>query len=107
LNVLTDAALNDPNGHVKEKAFATIQQLANHETAEAMVQNPALILALKDALLSNTSMDAQENNTSLSREYASSTLTVLERSITPDNPSHYQALRELLNSLSPSVENDD
>jgi hypothetical protein len=107
LNVLTDAALNDPDGQVKEKAFSTIQQLANHETAEAMVQNPALILALKDALLSNASMEAEGGSSSFTREYASSTLIVLERSITPDNPTHYQALRELLNSLSPSAENDD
>jgi hypothetical protein len=102
LNVLTDAALNDPDGQVKEKAFSTIQQLANHETAEVMVQNPALILALKDALLSN-----EGSSNSLTREYASSTLIVLERSITPDNPSHYQCLRELLDSLSPSIENSD
>jgi hypothetical protein len=44
--------LNDPDTGVKERAFATIQNLAIHDTAEAMVQNPALILALKDALLS-------------------------------------------------------
>jgi hypothetical protein len=101
LNILTDAALNDPDGDVKERAFSTIQNLAIHDTAETMVQHPALILALKDALLSSDGID-EENNKSPIREAASATLMVLERSITSDHMESYQTLRELLNSLNPS-----
>jgi hypothetical protein len=106
LNILTDAALNDPDAGVKERAFATIQNLAIHDTAEAMVQNPALILALKDALLSSDGDDGETKNSPV-RESASATLMVLERSITPENAVHYQTLRDLLNSLNPSDDTED
>lgn len=106
LNILTDAALNDPDTGVKERAFATIQNLAIHDTAEAMVQNPALILALKDALLSTDGDDGELKNSQV-RESASATLLVLERSITPENAIHYQTLRDLLNSLNPSDDTED
>jgi len=95
LNILTDVALNDPDIEVKERAFTTIQNLATHDTAELMMQNPALILAMKDALLSNYE--------SLIKKSASSTLLVLERSITP-SMLEYQTLRELLDSLNPNDE---
>mmetsp|Transcript_1673 Transcript_1673/g.2281 ORF Transcript_1673/g.2281 Transcript_1673/m.2281 type:complete len:543 (+) Transcript_1673:364-1992(+) len=99
LNVLTDAALNDPDHEVKERAFATIQNLAVHDTAELIVQNPALILALKDALLSNKE--------SAIKSSASATMMVLERSITPDMI-QYQTLSELVESINPdSPKNDD
>lgn len=108
LNILTDAALNDPDNGVKARAFATIQNLAIQDTAEAMVQNPALILALKDALLSDDDNNNDEQGKGLSfRESASATLMVLERSITPENPAQYQTLRELLSSLNPSDDADD
>ena len=51
LDVLTDAVLNDVDDGVKKRAFATINNLAFHDTAMAMVKHPALVLALKNALL--------------------------------------------------------
>jgi hypothetical protein len=110
LNILTDAALNDPDAHVKEGAFATIQNLAIHDTADMMVRNPALILALKDALLSSCDGAESENaaiDTERIKASASATLLVLERSITPDNMEQYQTLRELLDSLNPSTSSTD
>lgn len=98
LNILTDAALNDPDVEVKERAFATIQNLAVHDTAELIVQNPALILALKDALLSNAE--------SAIKSSASATMMVLERSITPEMI-QYQTLCELVDSLNPSSGKED
>jgi len=98
LNTLTDAALNDPDTDVKERAFSTIQNLATYDTAELMMQNPALILALKDALLSN-----YESPIKIS---ASGTLLVLERSITP-GMIQYQTLCELLDSLNPHAGTED
>ena len=71
-----------------------------------MVQHPALILALKDALLSGDNTNEEHEGMSF-RDSASATLMVLERSITPDNPSQYQILRELLNSLNPTDETDE
>jgi hypothetical protein len=98
LDIMTDAALNDPDDGVKEKAFATIQNLAIHDTAEVMLQHPALILALRDALFSQEESPVKNS--------ASSTLMVLERSITPDMD-QYQTLRELLDSLNPSNNEED
>jgi len=98
LNILTDAALNDHDIEVKERAFTTIQNLATHDTAELMMQNPALILALKDALLSNYESPIKTS--------ASGTLLVLERSITP-SMIQYQTLRELFDSLNPDTETED
>jgi len=99
LNVLTDAALNDADSHVKLKAFETIRNLAIQDTAEIMIQNPALILALKDVLLSTE----VENSEETPEKYASGTLLVLERSITPDMQC-YQTLQDLLQSVNPSTD---
>ena len=90
LNVLTDAALNDPDVQVKERAFGTIHNLAIHDTAEQMVQNPALVLALKDAMILS---ESEANKT-----FAQKTLLVLERSITPDMGT-YETLRDLLDEV--------
>lgn len=57
LDVLTDAALNDPDNGVKDRAFAAIHNLAIHDTAEKIVNHPALVLALKDVLLSEEEPD--------------------------------------------------
>lgn len=105
LNILTDSALNDPDTDVKERAFKTIQNLAIHDTADLMVQNPALILALKDALLYTDGLDNENSDTPI-KQSASATLLVLERSITPDNMDRYQTLRELLDSLNPNSGSD-
>lgn len=106
LNTLTDSALNDPDTDVKERAFKTIQNLAIHDTADLMVQNPALILALKDALLYTDGLDNENSDTPI-KQSASATLLVLERSITPDNMDRYQTLRELLDSLNPTNSEDE
>jgi hypothetical protein len=96
LNYLTDAALNDPDGQVKERAFGTIHNLAIHDTAERMVQNPALVLALKDAMI----LSESESN----KTFAQKTLLVLERSITQDMGS-YETLRELLDEVNDPSDN--
>eukprot|EP00523_Entomoneis_sp_CCMP467_P007038 CAMPEP_0168735736 /NCGR_PEP_ID=MMETSP0724-20121128/9493_1 /TAXON_ID=265536 /ORGANISM="Amphiprora sp., Strain CCMP467" /LENGTH=586 /DNA_ID=CAMNT_0008782901 /DNA_START=130 /DNA_END=1890 /DNA_ORIENTATION=- len=113
LNILTDAALNDIDQHVKDRAFAAINNLAIHDTAEQIVNHPALVMALKDVLLSaeeserdrdNKLSNPQEEGTP--RAHASATLLVLERSIEPDSPA-YQNLRELLDALNPSQPTDE
>ena len=96
LNLLTDAALNDPDVQVKERAFGTIHNLAIHDTAERMVQNPALVLALKDAMI----LSESEAN----KIFAQKTLLVLERSITPDMGT-YETLRDLLDEVNDPNEN--
>jgi len=93
LNVLTDAVLNDSDEGVKKRAFATIHNLAVHDTARAMVEHPALVLALKGALLDDDASDLKAS--------ANGTLMVLERSITPDMDC-YSNLRELLDVVNPT-----
>ena len=92
LDVLTDAVLNDADDGVKKRAFATINNLSVHDTARAMVEHPALVLALQVAL-SEDSGDLKAS--------ANGTLMVLERSITPDMDC-YQSLRELLDAVHPT-----
>jgi hypothetical protein len=101
LDVLTDAALNDSDQSVVDLSYATIHNLASHDTAEMMVGRPALVLALKSSLLSEDT-DGIET---APRSHASSTLLVLERSITPEMPS-YENLRELLDAINPTVTSD-
>lgn len=56
LKVLTNAALhNDDDIGVLERVFGTLHNLANQDTAEMIVSHPALVLALKNALLSSSS----------------------------------------------------
>ena len=92
LNILTEAVLNDPDEGVKKRAFATIHNLAVHDTARTMVEHPALVLALKGALLDDNASDLKAS--------AKGTLIVLERSITPDMDC-YSNLRELLDAINP------
>jgi hypothetical protein len=114
LDVLTDAALNDPDTHVKDRALATIHNLAVYDTATMMVNHPALVLALKDVLSSNDLNESGGGDTTRNREqetaeshhqgdgtprqHASATLLVLERAITPEM-SCYENLRDLLDAL--------
>jgi hypothetical protein len=108
LDVMTDAALNDPDAGVKDRAFATIHNLAIHDTAVFLVRHPALILALKDVLLSSYD-EGLEHAEGTPRQHASATLIVLERSITPSMDS-YGNLRELLHAIKAveeSVASDD
>ena len=99
LDVLTDAALNDPDNGVKDRAFAAIHNLAIHDTAEKIVNHPALVLALKDVLLSEEEPDEHEEDSP--KKHASATLLVLERSITPEMDS-FENLRDLLQAVNPN-----
>jgi hypothetical protein len=102
LDVLTDAALNDSDAAVKDRAFATFHNLAIQDTAHLLARNPALVLALKDALLCADERDGEDTP----KEHASKTLMVLERSITPSMDS-YDNLRELLDAIYPMPASGD
>ena len=97
LDVLTEAALNDPDQSTVDRAFAAIHNMANHDTAVKIVSHPALVMALKDVLMSSDASDQQEGTP---RYHASATLMVLERSISPDMP-EYENLKGLLEAMSP------
>ena len=97
LDVLTEAALNDPDQSTVDRAFAAIHNLANHDTAVQIVSHPALVMALKDVLMSSDSMDHQDGTP---KSHASATLMVLERSIRPDMP-EYENLKGLLDTMNP------
>ena len=98
LDVLTDAALNDTDQRVKDLSIAAIHNLAIHDTAEMMVERPALVLALKTLLSTD---DVDDPCSESPRNHASSTLLVLERSITPEMDS-YENLRDLLEAAHPT-----
>lgn len=104
LDILTDAALNDSDEKVVDLAFAAIHNLAIHDTAEMIVDRPALVLALKSTLMADD-LKTDNDAPSSPRSHASSTLLVLERSITPDMPA-YQNLRELIDAINPSTQED-
>lgn len=97
LDVLTEAALNDPDQSTVDRAFAAIHNLANHDTAVKIVSHPALVMALKDVLMSSDSCDLQDGTP---KSHASATLMVLERSIRPEMP-EYENLRGLLEAMNP------
>ena len=111
LDVLTDAALNDPDTYVKERSYAAIHNLAIQDTAERFVNHPALVLALRSVLLSDAPAASDPSTmgggaTTVSYEetcktHASATLLVLERTITPDMES-YESLRDLLEAINPT-----
>ncbi|KAL7581292.1 hypothetical protein ACA910_006059 [Epithemia clementina (nom. ined.)] len=102
LTVLTDAALNDPDQFVTDRAFAAISNLAIQDTAEQLVKHPALVLALKNVLVSSDEDDTAVHEEGTPRAHASATLMVLERSIRPEMPA-YNNLRNLLDALNPSM----
>jgi hypothetical protein len=109
LDTMTDVALNETDQHAVDIAFACIHNLAIHDTAEAMVDRPALVLALKNVLLEDDMDDEGGEARNSRKSHASSTILVLERSITPEMPS-YENLRELLDAVNPSnspTEEDD
>jgi hypothetical protein len=64
--VLTDAALNDTDQAVKDRAFAAIHNLAVHDTAPLIIGRPALVMALKDVLISTPSTSATDVASALS-----------------------------------------
>lgn len=106
LDVLTDVALNDIDVSVKDRAFAAIHNLAIHDTAEKIVNHPALVLALKDVLLSEEDNGGRQHQGGTPKSHASATLMVLERTITPEMRA-YSNLRELLDAVNPNPASDD
>ena len=108
LDVLTDAAWNDADQHVKDRALATIHNLAVHDTASIIASRPDLVMVLKDVLLNAISDNSMENIDSTNgdphlsdgtpRQHAHATLLVLERTITPDMDS-YANIRDLLDAV--------
>ncbi|KAG7374448.1 hypothetical protein IV203_013543 [Nitzschia inconspicua] len=109
LDTMTDVALNETDEQAVDLAFACIHNLAIHDTAEAMVDRPALVLALKNVLLeddSNDSNDEAESSKCSRKSNASSTILVLERTITPEM-SAYENLRELLDAVNPNSTTPD
>lgn len=105
LDVLTDAAWNDADKHVKDRALATIHNLAVHDTATIIASRPDLVMVLKDVLLntiSDNSMGSTNGDPHLSdgtpRQHAQATLLVLERTITPDMDC-YANIRDLLDAV--------
>jgi hypothetical protein len=111
LDILTDAALNDPDQAVKDRAFAAIHNLAIYDTAERIVNHPALVLALKDVLLSADEDEEdgaghrRHEEGTTPKSHAQATILVLERSITPDMKA-YENLRELLQVINPTPNSD-
>jgi hypothetical protein len=103
LDTMTDVALNETDQHTVDLAFACIHNLAIQDTAEAMVDRPALVLVLKNVLLEDDCHDQDDEAAPKNsrKNFASSTILILERSITPDMPS-YENLRELLDAVNPS-----
>ena len=102
LDTLTDAALNDTDEEVRNLAIATIHSLANHDTAETMVSHPSLVLAIKN-IMSCEENEGDKDRVDTPKHHASSTLMVLERSITPEMSS-YENLRDLLEAVNPVTE---
>jgi hypothetical protein len=119
LDVLTDAAIHDDDAAVKDRSFAAIHNLAIQDTAERIVNHPALVLALRNVLLADCS-EVNNYTTNNSYEYeedldtddgspkshASATLLVLKRTITPDMDA-YESLRDLLEAVNPTNTSDD
>ncbi len=108
LDALTDAALSETDDKAIDLVFATIHNLAIHDTAEAIVDRPALVLALRNVLLEEEVDGDSSNSASKNsrKSHASSTILVLERTITPEMPC-YENLRELLDAANPSTDSDE
>jgi len=108
LDVLTDAALNDPDTAVKDSAYGAIHNLAVQDTAETIVKHPALVLALRSVLSIPGSISGDRDrgggggDSDTAKTHASGTLIVLERSITPEMKDSYEILRDLLDAVNPA-----
>lgn len=118
LDVLTDAIWNDADQHVKDRALASVHNLAVHDTAIYIANRPALVLALKDVLLSasngttddttmgtkTTNDSGRNNNNNINindgtpKQHAHATVLVLQRTITPDMIG-YDNVRNLLDAV--------
>ncbi|VEU38137.1 unnamed protein product [Pseudo-nitzschia multistriata] len=106
LDILTDVVLNETDENVVDYSFSAIDNLTIPDTAEAIVERAALVLALKNVLLEDTDESRKGNNHhSIKCHCASATILVLERAITPDKPC-YENFRELLDTINPSNPTD-
>jgi len=102
LDTLTDVILNETDQSIVNFSFFAIHNLAIHETAGLIVDRAALILALKNVMLEdNDNFSREEETHTIKYQYASATILVLERAITPDKSS-YKNFRELLDTINPS-----
>lgn len=101
LDVLTDVVLNETDPTAIDYSFSAIHNLTTQDTAEAIVDRAALVLALKNVLLEDTNDSQEGKNHSKKCQCASATILVLERAITPEKPS-YENFRELLDTINPS-----
>lgn len=108
LDVLADAAWNDADQDVKDRALATIHNLAVHDTAASIASRPHIVMLLKEVLVDansgnsighgdTTNADPHLSN-GTPQQHAHATLLVLERTITPDMDC-YANLRDLLDAV--------
>jgi hypothetical protein len=104
LDVMTDITLNETDSAALDLAYAAVHNLVIQDTAEDIVDRPALVLALKNAVLDDSADVADDTTDEVStnkksrKDLASSTIQVLEEAITPDMTS-YETLRELLDVM--------
>mmetsp|Transcript_9950 Transcript_9950/g.24825 ORF Transcript_9950/g.24825 Transcript_9950/m.24825 type:complete len:562 (+) Transcript_9950:90-1775(+) len=100
LDTLTDVILNESDQSAVNFAFYAVNNLAIHETAEAIVDRAALVLAMKNVLLEESDSSGEGEKYTIKCQCASATILILEKAITPDKPS-YENLRELLDTINP------
>ena len=105
LDTLTDVILNETDQSAVNYAFCAIHNLATHETAEAIVDRAALVLAMKNVLLEESDSSREGEKHTIKCQCASATILILEKAITPDKPS-YENLRELLDTINPCNSTD-
>jgi len=102
LDILTDVVLNETDQTAIDHSFSAIHNLTIHDTAEAIVDRAALVIALKNVLMEDTNDSQERDILSVKCQCASATILVLERAITPNKPS-YEHFRELLDTtINPS-----
>jgi hypothetical protein len=94
LDVISHAALNDPDDEIKNRCFAAIHNFATHDIADRIANHSALVLALHNAIVTRD----QSEHAQAVKMHASATLMVLERSITPEMEA-YSNLRQLIASI--------
>ena len=108
LDVMEDIMLSEMDSTALDLAYTAIHNLVRKENAEDIVNRPALVLALKNAVLEgdddngggNDDSSDSKRHTQKRKDLASATIQVLERSITSDN-SLYDTLHELLDGMDP------
>eukprot|EP00529_Nitzschia_sp_RCC80_P015833 CAMPEP_0113493948 /NCGR_PEP_ID=MMETSP0014_2-20120614/28855_1 /TAXON_ID=2857 /ORGANISM="Nitzschia sp." /LENGTH=698 /DNA_ID=CAMNT_0000387827 /DNA_START=463 /DNA_END=2559 /DNA_ORIENTATION=- /assembly_acc=CAM_ASM_000159 len=111
LDVMEDIMLSEVDSTALDLAYTAIHNLVRRDNAEDIVNRPALVLALKNAVLEGDDDDGKSDNggddssdskrhTRKRKDLASATIQVLERSITSDDLL-YETLHELLDGMDP------